>query len=177
MAATTDTARRVYVADLNAYNSGTLHGVWLDVSDPDTMHEQAQAMIAASPVAGGEEYLIHDHDGEWHGYAPGETADFAGVCGVSDLLDEHGPAFAAYCDNLGLALSDDAFVDFETAYGGEWGSEAAFAENLLDDLGELKNDSLASRYFDYDAFTRDLFMSDYFSCPAPGGGVFVYRNT
>jgi antirestriction protein len=55
---------RIYVADLAAYNNGFLHGVWIDATeDVDAIHEKIAVMRAASPVAGGEEYAIHDFEG------------------------------------------------------------------------------------------------------------------
>lgn len=52
--------------------------------------------------------------------------------------------------------------DFENSYQGEADSEVAFAEQLCDDLGYLNEmpEHLRS-YFDYEAFARDLFISDY----------------
>lgn len=52
--------------------------------------------------------------------------------------------------------------DFEDLYQGEADSEVAFAEQLCDDLGYLNEmpEHLRS-YFDYEAFARDLFISDY----------------
>src|SRR5690606_8241996 len=43
---------RIYVADLAAYNAGTLHGVWIDVdgtTDVDEIQEQIAEMLRDSP--------------------------------------------------------------------------------------------------------------------------------
>lgn len=58
---------RIYVACLSAYNSGMLHGVWIDL-DPKAFHkddiqEQIDAMLKSSPVPGAEEWGIHDTEG------------------------------------------------------------------------------------------------------------------
>lgn len=121
------------------------------------------------------------------------TEDFA------DLLDElaldgslHAP-FLAYVSNhygdpdlvLGTAeepsdAAHEAVQYFEEAYAGEWDSERAFAED--EDGGAvclfdgLPADSVAERYFDWEMWTRDLFISDYWSAPSPGYGVYVFRN-
>ena len=67
--------------------------------------------------------------------------------------------------------------DFEDAYHGEHDSQLAFTEELIEDMGWLSDmpEHLRS-YFDYDTYTRDLFITDFFSSAAPGGGVFVFRN-
>jgi antirestriction protein len=58
-----------------------------------------------------------------------------------------------------LVLHGDAF---EEAYQGEYRSSVDFAENLVDDLGMLNDMPENLRYyFDYEAFARDLLMTDY----------------
>lgn len=51
-----------------------------------------------------------------------------------------------------------------------------YAEDLADDIGLLNDapEELA-RYFNWDAWTRDLAF-DFTTSPAPGGGVFVFQN-
>ena len=67
---------RIYVACLAAYNNGWLHGAWIDVEDDaDAVRDAINAMLKASPVAGAEEYAIHDHEG----FGGVEIAEYAGV--------------------------------------------------------------------------------------------------
>lgn len=167
----THTTPRVYVACLASYNSGKLHGTWIDATDADAMREAIEAMLKASPEPGAEEWAIHDHDG-FYGISVGEYADLDNLAALAANLEEHGEAFAAWV-NDGREW-DDA-DGFEEAYQGTWRSEESFAVNLMDDLGELKEDSLAARYFDYAAFTRDLFINDYWSHDGTEG-THVFRR-
>lgn len=51
---------RIYVACLAAYNSGNLHGVWIDATaDIDDIQDQINSMLESSPVEDAEEYAIH----------------------------------------------------------------------------------------------------------------------
>lgn len=174
----TDTGPRIYVADLAAYNAGRLHGRWIDATqDAESIHQEIRDMLAGSPVIDAEEFAIHDYEGfcgiEIHEY---ETIEH--VAELAALLAEHGPAYAAYRDYVGADHATAA--DFEEAYAGEWESEEAFAEELIEDIGELKADSLAARYFDYEKFARDLFMSDYWSADASeygeDSGLYIFRS-
>ena len=55
---------RIYVACLAAYNGGILHGAWLDAAqEPWALYDDVKAMLDASPVAGAEEFAIHDYEG------------------------------------------------------------------------------------------------------------------
>lgn len=79
-------------------------------------------------------------------------------------------AWDAYADWVGQEYANPS--DFQDAYGGEWASEQEFAENLLDDVGGLSGmEESLQCYFDYEAFARDLFMTDYSYVDG-----FVFRN-
>ena len=76
---------RIYVASLSDYNSGNLHGVWIDCEgkDANELQDEVNAMLRASSypnvmvdcpdrganhpdgfqVPSAEEYAIHDHEG------------------------------------------------------------------------------------------------------------------
>jgi len=66
----------------------------------------------------------------------------------------------------------DWISDFEDAYSGEWNSEQEFAEDLAINTGLL--DGVPDHiqiYFDWEKWTRDLFMTDYWSYDA-----YIFRN-
>ena len=51
---------RIYVACLAAYNSGYLHGAWIDADQPaDDIQSAVGEMLAASPIPRAEEWAIH----------------------------------------------------------------------------------------------------------------------
>lgn len=57
---------------------------------------------------------------------------------------------------------DSDYSDFEDRYRGYYQNKEAFAEELLDDTGEL--DAIPEHlrcYFDYEAYASDLFSSDF----------------
>src|SRR3954468_4463852 len=60
---------RIWVASLSDYNSGTLHGAWIDAArDESELQADIETMLAASPLTAAtgepaEEWAIHDSDG------------------------------------------------------------------------------------------------------------------
>jgi len=55
---------RIYVACLAAYNSGYLHGQWIDATQgEDHIWTETRAMLAASPIPHTDEWAIHDYEG------------------------------------------------------------------------------------------------------------------
>lgn len=166
-----DSPRRIYVACLASYNSGKLHGVWIDCEGKgaDELQDEVSVMLRASPEPSAEEYAIHDHEG--FGELISEYTSLSAVAELCALLDEHGEAFGAYAENVGVEHADAE--GFQDAYCGTWDSEEAYAEHLIDEgvLGEIAG-ALAS-YIDTARLARDLFMCDYWRDDATGA---VFRN-
>lgn len=163
------TDRRIYVASLSDYNAGRLHGAWIDCDSKtaEELQDEVSAMLAKSPEPIAEEYAIHDHEG--FGDLIGEYSslrEIAAICNVLDMAEGNGidpTALIEWCDDTGRSLADaSVFDDFEDAYSGQWNSTEDFAEQLADDIGMLSDcpDNLRF-YFDWEAFARDLFMTDY----------------
>jgi antirestriction protein len=96
-----DLEPRIYVACLAAYNSGWLHGAWIAVEDDaDAVWAAIAAMLKASPVAGAEEFAIHDYEG----FGGVEIAEYAGVDRVVEIagfLRERGVLGALVLEHVG----------------------------------------------------------------------------
>lgn len=154
---------RIYVACLAAYNNGKLHGAWIDATDADDMEEATKAMLAASPEVGAEEWAIHDYEG-FEGAKLGESESFETVAEIAKLIEEHG-RLAVELKASGSVCDWDEVADYiSDNYQGAWSDLAAWAENFLEDTGQLAGvpDSLR-RYIDFEAYARDARL---------GGDVF-----
>lgn len=166
---------RIYAACLASYNDGQLHGAWIDAAqDPEDIHASITQMLRRSRRPDAEEWAIHDYEG-FGTLKLGEHPAIERVAEFAHAIEEHGDAFASWAGYVGENYANVS--DFEDAYHGEHDSQRAFTEELLEDMGWLSDmpEHLRS-YFDYDTYTRDLFITDFFSSAAPGGGVFVFRN-
>jgi antirestriction protein len=141
----------------------------LDAVDPDELKEGIEEMLSNGPADNAEEWAFHDYEG-FGDYSVSEYEDIDGLAELGRCIEEHGLAFAAYAENIGQGADE---AGFEDAYCGEWDSETAYAENLMDECYEVP-DNLAN-YIDYAAFARDLFINDYYSVDG-GAGVYVFHN-
>lgn len=175
----TTTEPRIYVACLASYNAGRLHGKWIDAAqDADDIHEEIAAMLEASPIAGAEEYAIHDYEG-FGSLGLSEHESIEHVAQLAELIEEHGEAFIAFYENDPSERSADEWREqFEESYNGEHASEADFAQQLADDLGYMEDapDRWPFTCIDWESAARDLFCGDYWSSQAYGGGVHVFRS-
>lgn len=163
----------IYVADLAAYNAGTLHGVWIDATQElEDIHEAIQAMLAASPEPFSEEWAIHDYDG-FSGLGLGEYESLEHVHAIALFLEEHGDLGKAvlshWCsdiDQAQQALSDD--------YHGCFTSLADFAQALTEETTSIP-DNLAF-YIDYEKMGRDLEINDVYTVTTAYDEVHVFWN-
>jgi antirestriction protein len=152
------TTPQIYVACLAAYNSGHLHGEWIEVDDVDTIKDAINTMLSNSPIPNAEEWEIHDIEGLPSG-ADGHSLE--DIVQYADFIKEHG--------ELGEAVLDHCCGDIEQAlnlmenYNGEFKNEEDFAVRLVEDCYDLKPMGNLQYYFDYAAFARDLFMDGYVS--------------
>ncbi|MCY7273039.1 MAG: antirestriction protein ArdA [Phormidesmis sp. CAN_BIN44] len=149
---------RIYVACLAAYNNGILHGEWIDCDqDADSIQEEINAMLKQSPEPNAEEWAIHDSDC-FKGLKISESESIEKVAELAALIGEHGAAFAAYVDHVGMeyATADG----FQESYRGKYESEKDFAEELWNETREIP-DFLRS-HIDWESVANDLFVDDYF---------------
>jgi antirestriction protein len=127
---------RVYFADLAAYNAGKLHGVWVDATQsPDKIQEDIQAMLRKSPEPDAEEWGVHDHENFGDLDLP-EAIDIETLSQVANLIEEHGPLFAALVSHFGgVRYLDEAISAMEESYQGEYDDLADWAERFAGDTG------------------------------------------
>jgi antirestriction protein len=144
---------------------------------PECLEDDPDFMEYSLAYPSAEEFAIHSYD--LGGIRISEYEAIKDVLKISDALVEHeedgnGETFALYVQNVGVEAAID---NYEEAFLGEYDSERAYAENLLDDTGQL--DAIPENlrgYFDYESFARDLFMDGYSSERLSNGGVAVFLD-
>jgi antirestriction protein len=152
---------RIYAACLSSYNSGELHGEWIDCDrDSDEIMADIQAMLSRSPMAeieACEEWAIHDYEG----FKGLKISEYEGIDRVAELaaaVEEHGEAFAAYVECYG----DTEIDEFEERYRGSYESKRAFTEEHYSELIDtVEKAGLDPIYIDFETLTRDLFISEF----------------
>ncbi|WP_237077041.1 antirestriction protein ArdA [Myroides odoratimimus] len=163
----------VYVGTYGKYNDGSIFGEWLKLSDYSDKKEFYTACKELHNDEADPEFMFQDYENIPNG--------LIGECWISDSIfdvlealedmdESRQEAFLIWCNNGHRKLSegdiDDLISDFDYDYIGEYKDEEDFAYEQVEqmDLPEF-----AKRYFDYEAYARDLFCGDYWS---DGGHVF-----
>ena len=157
MDAVTLSEARVYVGTYNKYNNGSLFGKWLDLSDYSDKDEFMEACRELHKDEQDPEYMFQDIENipealiseSWLSEKFFELRD-----AIEKLSETEQEAFFVWCDHHNSDISeedaDDLVSSFEDEYQGEYKDEECY------DLPEF-----AKTYFDYSAFARDLFMTEY----------------
>jgi antirestriction protein len=186
---TDENTPKIYVACLSAYNSGHLHGLWIDAAqDREDIEDNIKWMLSWSPVDEPcEEWAIHDYE-NFHGFSLGEYESLDYVSKLAQVLDdaEDAVAMAAWLDYAKDRINepdlDKLVEDFGFHYCGHWDSERDFIYKS-DEIEEMFNWSEFEKKFqfwsfhiDWDSVARDLFIQGYDSVKAHPYGVYVFRE-
>ncbi len=168
------TGPQIYVASLTDYNSGRLHGSWVDATTgADQIHTDINEMLNQSPEPDAEEWAIHDHQG-FGPWTPGEHESIDTIARIAEGIEEHGDAYPALAAELGT----DELERFDDIYLGHWPSMTAYADEILDDLIDLDRhipDWIAPYVrVDTDAYARDL-ATELHTVTATDGGIHIFQ--
>ena len=165
-----DDKAQIYVACLASYNSGILHGRWITPSgDEETLQEQINEILKASKVPNAEEWAIHDYN-NFHNL--GEYPGLENICKLAEAYEEHGlEKVNGFLENWRV----EDLEHLEDAFYGEYSDFSEFAQDLAENCIEGLNDnSTLARYFDYEAWERDLSY-DYHESAGTGSNIFVWN--
>lgn len=172
---TTNTEQpRIYVACLAAYNSGYLHGAWIDAAqEPWGIYDAVRVMLAASPIADAEEWAIHDYEG-FGGIRIEEYTGFKRVSELATFLAEHGEVGAALLDYCSGDL-DEAREALADRYLGAHASLADYVQELTEETTAIPEP--LRYYVDYQAMARDAELNgDLFTVSTAWDVVHVFAG-
>lgn len=152
---TTLDEQRIYVACLAAYNSGTLHGEWITLTDDiDETWNRIRSVLASSPIPDAEEWAIHDFEG----FGGVRLSEYEGIERVHELAD-----FLQSHDEVAALVLDHYNGDIEDAkraldnYMGCYKSIADYAEEITESCTEIPEH--LERYIDYERMGRDMDLN------------------
>jgi len=143
-----------YISTYGLYNTGSPKGDWFDLDLYDDQEELDDALeVFFDGIDDDPEYMYQDFEGFPDSYynESGLSSEFWEYKEmVNDGVDKDMLAAGA---ELGIPLGS-----IQDAYRGEFDTVAEFANDWLDGTGELDDDSVLARYFDYEKYGRDLAM-------------------
>lgn len=155
---TATTLLKVFVTNLGKYNEGELIGEWVSLPISESELEEVLERIGINEQY--EEYFITDYETELDGLNVDEYSNISELNELAEQLaelDEYdlekvGAIVEAYGD-LKEAIEN---IDNYTYYSGKTLEDLAYEY-----VEEMNLPEFAQRYFDYEAFERDLEFDGY----------------
>ena len=163
---------KIYVASLEAYNSGRMVGDWVTPSDYLSFEKFNNAIQVATEYA--DEVAVHDYDGI---NLNNEYPDFEELYYFCEAVEDSwvdDEAIMAYAEHTGEELDIELIANAEGSYVGTYSSFQEYADQWADEQLQDKDDFLKN-YFDYESYARDLEY-DYMVCYVSDYGVAVFSN-
>jgi len=164
-----------YISTFKKYNDGNLYGRWLRLEDYDSKEKFLKAAVSIHKDECDPELMFQDYE-DIPKSLIGESWISENLWKLMELEENEKEPFMIYVENLGCDLDDFNKIheDFQECYAGNWDemwsdTRRNFAENLFDEIYEVPEN--IQHYIDYEKFTNDLFMSDYWEVDGH-----VFRN-
>lgn len=153
---------KIYVACLASYNNGILHGRWIEaIQDVNDIYEEIHEMLARSTIENSEEFAVHDYEGFFN-LNLDEYENISMIAELARFISKYGDLGAALLSNYSLEKAENLMLE---GYYGAYESEVDFAQTVFEECYNAIPENLRG-YFDYKAYARDLFISDFFAVEA-----------
>jgi antirestriction protein len=164
---------RIYVACLAAYNSGILHGAWIEAIEAWSMWEATRDMLAKSPIPYAEEWAIHDYEG-FASIRINEYYSFDRVAELAAFIAKHGALGAElidhFCGDLGQARRA-----LEDRHLGQYESLADYVQDITEETTAIPH--TLRHYIDWQAMARDCELNgDLFTIQTAHDAVHVFAG-
>jgi antirestriction protein len=195
----TETERRIYVACLASYNSGVLHGRWIDVSDLETMGGEIAAMLRESrfpnvtvdcpecegtgcddcqsgKVPSAEEWAVHDFEG-FGEIAVGEYPSLGELAALTQAIEEHGEPFLAWAANDRDNREPEEFLE---SFLGEFDDLADYVAQQWEASGWKADGQWwhPTNYVNWEAMGRDLELNgEVWTAQSDGFKTYVFGRS
>lgn len=171
------TEASIYVGTYAKYNSGSIYGRWLRLSDYEDIEAFYKACAALHADEEDPEYMFQDHEHIPHSLISESWLSekfFEVRDAVAKMNKEEIEPFSLWCCNGHYDLSkediDDLVTSFRNDYQGPYSSESDFAYEYVSERYDLSE--FVRQYFDYERFAKDLFITDYWYMDG-----YVFRDT
>jgi antirestriction protein len=166
---------RIYVGTYGQYNNGSLFGKWFDLTDYADLKEFLQDCYEFHRNELDPELMFQD----WENIPDFLISEcslqkeaFAYFEAIGEMNDEAAEAFEIYCKQINYWPNnryelEDQLESFRESYRGFFGGSMKdatleYTYQYVEETGLLSGvPSTLEKYFDYEAFARDLFLEVY----------------
>ena len=161
----------LYCGTYKKYNEGSLYGMWIDLEKFYDAEDFFEVCRQLHDDEDDPEFMFQDFQGfpEEFYHESMNVDDVQKILDYLQLDEDEREMLDAYCECFGGDATDfEELLDKATERNcGQWDSFKDFANTIADEqiscLSMGKSTEFFERYFDYDAFARDLECDYYIS--------------
>lgn len=151
----------LYCGTYGKYNAGNLRGMWVNLSTFDNYEDFKRFCLAIHADENDPELMYQDHtnipDSLYH--------ESMGKKGFDKIME-----YRELCEEYNVFTVNDFLEHWSPedldrmpdAYVGVYDTPMEFAYEKADEVFNLPNIGDIALYFDYDAYTRTIFVNDYY---------------
>jgi len=147
---------RVYVGTYRKYNEGSIFGKWLDLEDYSDLEEFYEACAELHSDEEDPEFMFQDHE-DCCGLVSESSIDER----IFELLDKDESDQDIICMYLDEIDDTEDFDRILEMYSGSADSEADFAQQQAEDLGDIPSDLPSWICIDWEASWNSGLRFDY----------------
>lgn len=146
---------KVYVGTYAKYNSGSLFGEWVDLTQFNNEDDFQEYINELHKDEADPEFMFQDFE-DFPREFYSESGIDSDVFEWLQLDDNQKEIYSAFVECFGAQKVFD-YDEVESAYHGQFNSDLDFAYDFIDSTGMLHGvPESIQNYFDYDKFSRDL---------------------
>ena len=168
----------VYCGTYAKYNGGSIYGMWIDLEQFTDAEDFFEVCRILHDDEQNPEFMFQDFQGfpEEFYHESMSVEDIQKILDYLQLDEDEREMLDAYCECFGGDATDfeDLLDRARDRYCGTWDSFRDFADAQAEEeicsLSRGKETEFFERYFNYEAYARDLEMSYYIS---ESGRVFI----
>ena len=166
----------IYVGTYAKYNSGSIFGMWIDLESVSDAYEFFEVCRALHSDEADPEFMMQDYQGfpEELYHESMSVDDVEKIIAFVALDDNDREMLEAFCECYGGDATDaDNIDDVRERCMGQFDTFQDFADQCANEKLECMNaPEFCTRYFDYEAYARDL---KYGCSVSDNGYIFIDR--
>lgn len=128
------TTPKVYVSTHASYNSGSIEGKWVELTDKDSFKEALQEI---APEEHDPEFMFQDCEGFPKGFLDGDSLNDS-LWDWIDCDSEEREMWESYADALGYSIQSVTLRDAQENYAGKYESGKDFAKSFFEETYDLE---------------------------------------
>ena len=175
----TNTAPSLYVGTYAKYNSGSIAGAWVDLTQFSDVDEFLNNCAELHKDEEDPEFMFQDFEGfpKCFYSESANSSDLEKLFEFINMDEDDRKMVEMYADATGYSIEDITLSDAQDAFHGTADSEADFAEQIAEETGAIPTDIPNWIVIDWEATWNCNLRYDYNTATDEDGTIYFFLNS